>query len=553
MEEIRKQVAVARRRMVTQQFLTIVTWSMFAMLLIAAVGLAIPKIWVLKVDAMAWMWSWIGGAAAAGLLIALAWTYIVRRAPMEAAIEIDRRFQLKERVSSALSLTPDEMDSEVGRALVNDAVRRVERIDVRDNFALRLNWRALLPLLPAVAIFALVVFVPDATPKKQAQAATETSAEANRVKKSAQQLKKRLARAEKKDQGKELSDTDLLLKGLQKGLDELSNKANVDRKKALVKLNDMAKHLEERRKKLGGADKMRKQLNRLKNIQAGPADKIADAMKEGNFQKALDELKNLQDKLSKGEMTDEEKKQLAEQLKQLKDKLQEMVNAHKQAKKDIDQEIKKRQAAGDLEGAGRLQRQLDQLNSMNSQMDRMQQMASSLNQCSQCLQSGDSKNAAAEMGELAKSLQDLQNQMDELETLTQVMDEIAACKESMNCGMCDGEGCEGCMGQSWQLSQFGQGKGGMGLGAGRGEGERPEERTNTSFYESQVRGTLQPGEAVRTGSVGGPNRAGRSLEDVKDQISSNLSEDADPLIDVKLPRKERQHAKQYFERFRKGE
>jgi len=539
--------------MVTQQFLTIVTWSMFAMLLIAAVGLAIPKIWVLKVDAMAWMWSWIGGAAAAGLLIALAWTYIVRRAPMEAAIEIDRRFQLKERVSSALSLTPDEMDSEVGRALVNDAVRRVERIDVRDNFALRLNWRALLPLLPAVAIFALVVFVPDATPKKQAQAATETSAEANRVKKSAQQLKKRLARAEKKDQGKELSDTDLLLKGLQKGLDELSNKANVDRKKALVKLNDMAKHLEERRKKLGGADKMRKQLNRLKNIQAGPADKIADAMKEGNFQKALDELKNLQDKLSKGEMTDEEKKQLAEQLKQLKDKLQEMVNAHKQAKKDIDQEIKKRQAAGDLEGAGRLQRQLDQLNSMNSQMDRMQQMASSLNQCSQCLQSGDSKNAAAEMGELAKSLQDLQNQMDELETLTQVMDEIAACKESMNCGMCDGEGCEGCMGQSWQLSQFGQGKGGMGLGAGRGEGERPEERTNTSFYESQVRGTLQPGEAVRTGSVGGPNRAGRSLEDVKDQISSNLSEDADPLIDVKLPRKERQHAKQYFERFRKGE
>jgi len=538
--------------MVTQQFLTILTWSMFAMLLIATVGLAIPKFWVLGVDATTWMWSWIGGAAGAGLLIALVWTYVVRRVPMEAAIEIDRRFQLKERVSSALSLTPDEMDSKIGQALVEDAVRRVERIDVRDNFALRLNWRALLPLLPAAVIFALVVFVPDATRKKPAQAATDTSAEANRVKKSTQQLKKRLARAEKKAADAALADTELFLK-LQKGLDDLSNKSDVDRKKALVKLNDMAKDLEERRKKLGGADKMREQLNRLKNIQAGPADKIANAMKEGNFQKALDELKNLQEKLQKGELTDEEKKKLAEQLKQLQGKLQEMVDAHKQAKKDLEQEIKKRQAAGDLEGAGRLQRQLDQLNSMNSQMNRMQQMASNLNQCSQCLQNGDSQNAASQMGELAKSLQDLQDQMDELETLTQVMDEIAACKESMNCGLCDGEGCEGCMGQSWQLSQFGDGLGGMGLGRGQGQGERPEERTDTSFYESQVRGTLQPGQAVRTGSVGGPNRAGRSLEEVKEQISSNLSQDADPLVDIRLPRKESQHAKEYFKRFRKGE
>jgi hypothetical protein len=102
--------------------------------------------------------------------------------------------------------------------------------------------------------------------------------------------------------------------------------------------------------------------------------------------------------------------------------------------------------------------------------------------------------------------------------------------------------------------QFGQKEGppGMGLGEGRGQGERPEARTDTGFYESRVRGDVKPGEAVTTGTASGPNRAGRTLEEVKNQIESNLSQDPDPLIDVRLPRKERDHTKEYFERYREG-
>ena len=74
MDKIKHQVAVAHHRMITQQFLGIIAWSLFATLLIAAVGLAIPKIWVLPVDAAVWTWSWVGGSLAAGLLIAGVWT-----------------------------------------------------------------------------------------------------------------------------------------------------------------------------------------------------------------------------------------------------------------------------------------------------------------------------------------------------------------------------------------------------------------------------------------------------------------------------------------------
>jgi hypothetical protein len=104
--------------------------------------------------------------------------------------------------------------------------------------------------------------------------------------------------------------------------------------------------------------------------------------------------------------------------------------------------------------------------------------------------------------------------------------------------------------------EFGQGNkpgNGMGMGEGQGQGARPEEKTDTNYYDSQVRGEVQPGEAVRTGSAAGPNRAGLSLEDIKTQLRSETSEDDDPLVEVRLPRKQRDHTREYLNRIRVGE
>jgi len=552
-DKIQQQVAVARRRMIAQQFLGIIAWSLFTTLIVTAIGLAVPKIWVLPGDAGVWTWSWLGGGLAAGLLVAAVWTYCVRRSGLDAAIEIDRRCQLKERVSSALSLTADELDTDAGRALIQDAIYRVERIDVRDNFAVRPQRRILLPLLPAAAIFALVYVVPNAVPEKQAVAANSQNQQAKQVNRSAQKLQEQLERAKKKAEEKGLEDADVLFKQLQRGVDELANKADVDRKKALVKMNDLAKTLQERREQLGGVDKMREQLNRLKDVAGGPADKIAEAMKQGDFQKAIDELKNLQEKLKNGQLTEEEKQQLVKQLEQIQNRLQELKESHEQAKRDLEQEIRKRQAAGDLEGAGKLQQQLDQLNRMNGQMDALQKLAERMGQCRECLKNGDGKAAAAQLDQMAQGLKDLQAQMDQLQTLDQMLDEIAMAKEAMGCQQCNGEGCEACLGQFGMNGKNDEGEPGMGLGEGRGKGERPEAKTDTSVYESRVKGNVQPGEAVRTGSAGGPNQAGNTLQDVKDQLQSNFSQDADPLTDLRLPKKEREHTREYFRRYRDGE
>jgi hypothetical protein len=550
MEEIKRQINLARRRLLAQRFLVVAAWSFFAMLSVAAIGLVIPKIWVVGVDRDVWVWSWIAGSLVLGSLVALLSSYLRRGSMLDAAIEIDRRFQLKERVSSAVALHPDESRTEIGEALIQDAVRRVERIDVRDRFPIRTGWRAFLPLVPAVVIFGLVAFVPDAIPAKPDAKSVEISAEAQRVARSAQELKKRLAHAEAKAQEQGLEDADVIFKQLQKGLEDLADKSGVDRKSALAKMNDLAKSLEKRREQLGGADQMRDQLNRLRDIQQGPADRIAKAVKDGDFPKALEELKKLQDQLKNDQMTEDEKQQLVKQLEQLRDRLQEMVDRHEQAKRDMQEEIQRRQAAGDLEGAGRMQRQLDQFNAMNDWMNRMQQMADSLNQCKQCLQEGQGGQAAEGLGQLAESLEQLQDAMDQLETLDQIMDDIAMAKDAMGCEACDGQGCEACMGGAFGWQQ-GQGNG-QGMGEGQGFGERPEEQTDTRFYESQVRGEVRQGAAVVTGTVGGPNRAGRSLVETREAISGAMSQDPDPLIDLQLPKTERDHTRQYFESLRDG-
>src|SRR5437773_1407296 len=152
MEEIKRQVGRAQRRLVLQQFWRVCGWSLFATLLLASVGLAIPRLWVLSIDQRMWDWSWIGGGVGVGLLTAAIWTYVIRRTGLDAAIEIDRRFGLKERVSSTLALSRDELSSGVGQALVTEAIGRVERIDVREQYRVSPTWRVVLPLAPAIAI-----------------------------------------------------------------------------------------------------------------------------------------------------------------------------------------------------------------------------------------------------------------------------------------------------------------------------------------------------------------------------------------------------------------
>src|SRR5688500_10435834 len=209
MDEIKRQVSRAQRRLVLEQFLTVIGWSLFATLLLAAIGLAIPRLWAINVIQQTWDWSWIGGGIAAGLLVAGVWTYVIRHTKLDAAIELDKRFGLKERVSSTLALGPEELETEIGQALMTDAVRRVERIDVREQFRVSPTWRALLPLAPALAIAALCL-LQYATERKAGATTEQVAAQKVQIKKATQKLQEKIRESEKRAAEEGLQDLDVL-------------------------------------------------------------------------------------------------------------------------------------------------------------------------------------------------------------------------------------------------------------------------------------------------------------------------------------------------------
>ena len=103
---------------------------------------------------------------------------------------------------------------------------------------------------------------------------------------------------------------------------------------------------------------------------------------------------------------------------------------------------------------------------------------------------------------------------------------------------------------------MGQGFGqqpGNGLGEGQGQGDRPEAEDDTNTYDTQVRGDVKRGKAVIAGKAGGPNRKGVSRAELQQAVLGVLAEESDPMENQSLPRTEREHAQQYFDRLRAGE
>ena len=113
MDELRKQVRRAQRRITMQRFAGVLGWCWFSALFLALIIVVVDKYHPLPVQS----WIWFAGAVALGLVGAVIWTALGRGPMLEAAMEIDRRFALKERVSSVLAMPPEDLQSEAGRAV----------------------------------------------------------------------------------------------------------------------------------------------------------------------------------------------------------------------------------------------------------------------------------------------------------------------------------------------------------------------------------------------------------------------------------------------------
>ena len=543
MDQIREQVRRARRRLSLELFLNRLLRCWFVTLIVAVIAIAVPKLWAVDLPAN-WPMQCLAAGLVSGLFFAFVWTWLRGRSDLEAAVEIDHRYGLKERVASSLSLAPEAADTPAGKALLTDAVRAVGRINIEEKFKMRFHRRAWLPLVPAALALVLAMFVDnriaESSVEPKVPALTKEQHD-NATKK----LRERLAKRRKEAAKKGLKDAEGLFRDLEKKTEQMAKAKGVDRKRSLVKINDLAKQIEKRRQKLGGEQQMRKQLAKLGKMNKGPADKMVEAMKKGDFKAAQQELQKLKQQLENGKFDKQAKKELQQQLKQIEEKMAEAKEARQQAIENQKKQIEQAKKRGDLAKAGELQQKLDQMQQQQNQMNKLDQLAQKMGECQKCMKAGDGKGAAAALDQMMKQMDQLQQEMDEGEMLDMAMDQLQMAKDAMGCKACQGGGCQACQGGGDQFNE----KGGNGMGAGRGFGPRPDEKNDVSFRDSRVRQKPGKGAAVVVGEADGPNFRGQVVESIKEQMATESSKPADPLVLERLPKSRREHAEEYFRSF----
>ncbi len=428
MNRITDQVRRAQRRLNLHRFAQSLVLSLFVALTIAAIGVAMPKIRPLEVSAAAWTWSWLTGAFVVGVVAACVLTYVNRTTPLEAAIEIDRRYDLKERISSTLALSPEDRETEVGKALVADAARRAERVDVAEKFRFTRQWWNLLPIAPAGCI-AIILTLADAPPPQHAKA---SAAESQKVQRSTSELKKKIAQRKAKAADEELKEATDLLDKLEKGIEQIQA-APTNRKQTLVKLNDLKQEIQKRKAQLGDQADLQKRLRQMDDLKHGPAKQLAKALKSGQFDKALQELKDLQAKMQSGELSETDRQKLAEQMSGMAEALKQIADSHEAAKQELKRQIAEQKKSGNMANAGELQRKLDKMQKQDSTMQQLGQMAQKMQEGSNSISQGDAESASQQLAEMSDSLEGLQEQLEEMELLDDALDQLASAKDAMNC------------------------------------------------------------------------------------------------------------------------
>jgi hypothetical protein len=325
----------------------------------------------------------------------------------------------------------------------------------------------------------------------------------------------------------------------------------------MTRFNDLAKQLAERREKLGGENELKRQLAGMKDLGRGPADKMVDAMKSGDWDAAKQEASKLRDQLQGGKLDDAAKKQLMEQLKKLENQLAESSAKRQAAMDELKKQIEEQKKKGNLVEAGEMQQKLDKMMRQQKQAQKMQQLAQQLAEAQQSLQKGDQQQAAQAMAQMMQQLDEMKQEMDrdsmESQLLDMAMEEFEMTKDAMACENCDGMGCEDCQGGgNQQNDRMGKGGDGMGYAEG-GYGDRPEERTDTAFRDSRVKQNTRRGAAVITGEAEGPTIRGDVREAIAQEMTAAESDQAEALVIEQLPKAQRENAEDYFNRLREGD
>ncbi|MBX7105323.1 MAG: hypothetical protein K1X57_14665, partial [Gemmataceae bacterium] len=413
--DIERQVGRVRRRMIAQELVRGLAVGVTGGLL-ATTGWLLASPFVSKDLPTFTNRAVLGGALALGGVYAVARALLRRPTTAKSALWLDSEFQLGERVTTSLALSPTDAATPAGVAVLNDTHDRVKSLRVRDRFPVRMDRTAWLVPSSAAALALVALFYDPALPVAQGTTESKPLALADKT-----EIDKKLEALTKPkrdpvvEQNRPKSEE---LKQLEAKLEEIARQPREntqqlrERVKDMTPLEDEIKKLERQRsekaKMLQQQLQMKDQLLPSNSANDGPAKDFMKALSEGDMDKGREELEKLTKRIAKNELSEKEKEQLGQQMKQLEKKMSAL--AQQKQKEEL---LKKLGQDGKLDPEA-LERELAQLKKENENLKDLKKLAEKMGECQQCVKSGDLKGAEKAMGQAADQLKEMARDNQEL-------------------------------------------------------------------------------------------------------------------------------------------
>jgi uncharacterized coiled-coil DUF342 family protein len=548
------RVREARRRLFTQSILNRLGLAWGCALAVGLLWFLIEP--VVYPGAGAWVkWAILGVAAGAGTLLA-GWSAF-RRAPstLSAALAIDQRFDLKERVTTALSLTPHDHTSPAGQALLADANSKLEKVAVKGQFPVRVGWRALFIPAQAAAIAVLALYPPSVLtmlagggPKKdddQAKADEKTVPPKPAIPRTF--IKPPTERPTKSEE----------LRQLEAELEKLyaeHNKPDGPEKEKPEQVRERQERIasaEERLKKREREmtekfQRLQEQMDKLTELDQGeprkdgPGKEFEEALAKGDLKKAKEQADELKKKVEEKKLDPKEQEQLKKQLEDLQKKVERLDRDQSEKKQKLKELIEK--AKRENRDADSLERELKNMEKDQKMTKEMEELAKSLKACKQCMDKNDFDGLSEQLGQVSKQLGDIDEELKDLEDIDEHLQNLKQMKK---------EGCEQCKGDKKKKGDPGGDQDDADGYAEGATGRRPENKDAVTKpgEEQRVRGFFDAkGRKTYAGATTGPAFKKASSVEMAGDIRQAV-QDAPEAPDVqKLPKAAQNMVKEYFEK-----
>jgi len=520
-------------------------------------------------------------AAAAGVTVVAVVILSCKRwpTPLSAAIELDERLRLSERLSSALAV--EASGESMAQAVVEDARAYARSVPVASTFPLRFHREYWGVLGLAVMALALSSWMPQydllarkAEQEKVREEREDVQRQARKMKKQVQELKRYVELHGPEEAEAHIERMTEVIRAMEAG--------TMKRAEAMARLSDLAKSLKDARDALAGKNLVPKGMMRKAGLKV--TRNLAQAMQQKQYKQAAEELQKLSAQAETDQKLSEEQlarfrqnlEDLIKKLQQqgdtdLAEKLAELVERAKGEQLSQEELEKLKQELGDMatkataqRGAGDLPEDmkelLEKLGELQNAQQRLARLRNELAQLSQALSNSEALCQAlsqmsrslseGDMEGLARALSAAQLQFDELE---QLEGELAVLKAAQ--GMCRA-GQQGLAKRILATHDSsgiyspgdsrtpGPGMGGPGIGRG---GMAPVAPEDVDFESTKVKGKIRPGRVLSSYFEDGVQVKGEVRVEYDQAVETAAREAAEAVDREEIPRAYKKHVREYFQ------